>query len=113
MGNREFTRLTPNFPLLAPAGIVESFAENRFHIEVDDNQVLLELLAAGDQLSILIKHETVTVKDEFILAADQIVIRDNHGVVGCARRQHPLPPPAFTGVIRRRRNIDDDLRSTR
>jgi hypothetical protein len=92
---------------------MKSLSKNRFQVQVDDDQIFLKLFSTRDKVSILIKDQTVAIKDEFILRANEIVVRDNNSIVRGASREHPLTPVAFSRVIRRRGNIDDDFGSAR
>src|SRR5438093_9898071 len=106
-------RDSPTPFLLPPPRIVQSRPENRFHIEIDDHQIFLKLFAAREEITVLVKDKAVTVKHQFILASDQIVIRHDYGIVCSAGGEHTFAPVPLSGVIRGRRNVDDDLGSTR
>ena len=84
-------------------------SKNRFDVEIDDDQVFLELFAACDEIAIFIEHETVSIKYQFVLSADKVVVNNDNHIIGSARCQHPLAPAPFPGVIGRRGYVDDDL----
>ena len=110
---KDFRRRYPVKFLLAPPGIVQSLPENRFHVEIRNDQFFLKLFAASEKIAVLVEDETVAVEHQLILGADQIVIRHDSRVVGCAGAEHTFAPMTLSGMIRRRRNIDDDFGATR
>src|SRR5262249_31452837 len=89
---------------------MEPLPENRFDVEIDDDQILFELFALCDQITVLIKNEALPVENQLILAADQVVVCNDDGVVGGAGCQHARAPAALSSMIGRGRNIDNDFR---
>ena len=92
---------------------MQPLSKNGFDIEIDDHHVFLKLFAARQKIAVFVKDQAVTVKYQFILAADKIVVGHDHRIVGCAGGEHTFAPVALSGVIRRRRNVDDDFRAAR
>ncbi len=95
--------------LLATAWISKALTENRIDIEIRNHQVFFELLPASDYLAELVHYEALAVENEFVLSADEIVVRNNHRVVACPGAQHAFAPLPLSGVIGRRRNVDQDF----
>src|SRR3989304_5587658 len=87
--------------LFAPAGAVQSRQVERLQVEVDDEEVLLEGRAVGDELAVLVEDHAVAVEDELVLAADHVDVADVDGVVGGARGDHALAEGALALVIGR------------
>ena len=67
------------------------------------DQLLVELLAAGDQLAVLVDHQAVAVEDQLVLAADQVAEHDLGEAVAGPLDQHPLALDALAPVVRARR----------
>ena len=68
---------------LDPAARVElALAERGPHVDVDDEQVGDELLAARDQRALLVEDERRAVEHELVLAADEVRVDDRHRRVG-------------------------------
>ena len=95
--------------LLATAWIAQALTEDRFHIEIHNDQVFFELLAADEHLTTFVQYEAVAVEHEFVLSADKIVVRNDDRVVGRPRLQHAFAPLPLSGVVGRRRNVDQDF----
>ena len=83
------------------------------NIDVDDEQVLDELLGPRDEESLLVEHERRAVEDELVLPTDEVRVDDRHRRVGGARREHRLAFGESLRVIRRRVEVDDELRAAR
>ena len=80
---------------------MQSLAENGSDVEVHDHEILFKLLAARDEVSVLVQDHAIPVKNKLVLSTDQIVVRHDNGVVARARGKHVLAPSAFAGMIRR------------
>src|SRR5262249_38922497 len=99
--------------LLPAPGIVEAFSEDGFNIEIDNDQIFLKLLSSCNEIAVLIKHQAIAIKYEFILTADKVVIRNDDCIVSSASGEHCFAPATLAGVIRRGRDVDNHLRSAR
>src|ERR1051326_8450514 len=86
--------------LLPAARVMQPLAENGFNVQIDDNEIFFELFTARNQITVFIEDKTVTVENEFILSADDIVVRDNDRIVGRARREHLFAPMPFSRMVR-------------
>src|SRR5579883_2532144 len=62
---------------LTAARIVQTRAEYRGGIKIDNQHILFKLLRARDQHSLFVEDHTVAIKDQFILAADHVEIGDD------------------------------------
>ena len=80
-------------------------------IDVDQQQRLLEPGCAGHDLARVVEHDRVAVEDELVLSADEVAEREEAGVVASAGDQHLLTLLGFADVERRRREVDEQLRS--
>ena len=71
-----------------------------FEIEVNVQHLLAELLALDQQVSRLIEHHPVAIEYELILAADQVVVGYDDGVLCGPGRQHSGTLLCFADVER-------------
>ena len=94
---------------LATARVAEALAEHARHVEVDQQQVLLEGAALAHQLAVGIEHQARAVEDQLILPADHVDVGHDGAVVGGARGQHLLAEARLLIGVRRGVDVDDDL----
>ena len=66
-------------------------------------------LGANDYLTKLIRYEALAVENKFVLSADEIVVRNDNRVVASPGAQHTFAPLPLSGVIGRRRNVNQDF----
>ena len=83
------------------------------HVDVDDEQIFDELLRPRDEQPLFVEHERRTVEHELVLPADEIRVDDRYRRVGGARREHRLALGEPLRVVRRRVEVDDQLRAAR
>ena len=70
-------------------------------------------LARAIERSLLVEHERRAVEHQLVLAADEVRVDDRHRRVGRARREHRLALDEPLRVVRRRVEVDDELRAAR
>ena len=67
--------------------------------------------ARATRWPLLVEHQRRAVEDELVLTADEVHVHDRHRCVGGARREHRLALAHPTGVVRRRVDVHDELRT--
>src|SRR5262249_30889650 len=83
--------------------------KNPLDVDVGDNQVLFKRLAAPDDVTRLVDHQAVAVKDQLVLTADQIAVGESHGVIFGPRAEHALAIGALIRMEGGSRDIDDQV----
>ncbi len=110
LGDRDLRQLrSPQ----ASTRIERPAAERGVHVDVADEQVLLELLGPGHEVTALVEQHRRAVEDELVLAADEVDIEDGHRRVGRARREHRLALAQAARVEGRGVDVHDELGATR
>ncbi len=82
------------------------------HAEVDvaEEEVLLELLRAGEHGAVVPDERRAAVEDQLVLPADEPAVGDRGEVIACPRDEHALAPLALAEVVRRCRQVQDQAR---
>jgi hypothetical protein len=65
----------------AGAGIVEAVDEGIFRVDVHKEQILLELLRAGNDATVRVENDGAAIENELVLAPDQVAKDDVAAVV--------------------------------
>ena len=98
-------------PGLPPPRVMEPAALGREDVEVDHQQVLLELGAAGHDPPRGVDDEAVPVEDQLVLAPDGVAEGHEAAVVGRPLGEHAFPLDALAPVVRRAGQVDEDHRA--
>src|SRR4030042_837191 len=88
---------------------MEAGAEYVFNVKVGYDQIFFELFAPGDELSFFVQNQAAAVEDKLVLPADQVIKSENSHAVRGAGGNHPLAVAAFTEVIGRGADVEDNL----
>ena len=100
-------------PLELPAAYVAQAPADRLsRIDVDDEECLLEARSAGDDSSFVVEDDGVTVEDELVLSTDEVAEGEIRRVVAGTRDEHLLPLLGLADVVRRGREVHDQLRTS-
>ena len=89
---------------------MEACLADFFDIQVGSQHVFVEQGRSGHELAARSVDRAAAVEDQVILAADEVAVERQHGIVGGARGQHLLALPGFARVEWRAVDVDDHLR---
>ena len=70
--------------------VVQALPKDGAQVEVGQEQVLLELLAPGQDLASFVQDHTAAVKDQLVLPADEVAKGHKDHVVGGTGDQHAM-----------------------
>ena len=89
---------------------MQALREDALNIDVGDDQVFFKRLAARDNVAGFVDHQTVAVKDQFILPAYKIAIDQRHSIIFGARAEHAFAVLVLACMKWRGRDVDDQVR---
>jgi len=89
------------------AGVAQAGGARALRVDRGHEQLLAELVGAGDHGAVVIDDHRVAVEDELVLAADEVAERHRGQGVAGALHQHVLPLAALARVVGRGREVDD------
>ena len=93
----------------AASHVAQAPADCLTRVEVDDEERFLEARGSSEHLAFVVEHDGVTVEQQLVLAADEVAESEVRGVVPGARHQHLLAVFGLADVVRRRREVDEQL----
>ena len=91
--------------------VAQAPCDHGLRVEIDDEQCFLEPRRPRDHLALVVEHHGVAVEDQLVLAADRVAQRDEARVVARAGNQHLLALAVLVEVERRRRDVQQQLRT--
>src|SRR3989442_7633417 len=83
---------------------------NGFGVAIAVDEILFELLPAGQPRAGVVEDHAQAVKDQLVLTPDQVVVAEDDAVVAGPRGQHLCPFAPLPGVVRGAVDVDNHER---